>query len=336
MGGMVQSYPDWTNHGAGPATNGMTPGAPAFSTAGGGGVPQSNFVAQQANQGNSGFTQQDYSGAIGQSLANQAQANAGQQQLIGSLQQQMNGTGGPNLGQTQLMNATGQNLQTTAGQIGSLQGINPALAQRLISQNQSAVQQGAAGQSAVERQQQQLAAQQQLGTALAQNFGANQGMLSGAQSGNAQNLANYQDTQALNQQMQAANLNAASGAYAQQAQAATATNPMQLLSTAVGGAMNGAGAGAAKYFLGGGGGSGGGGGGGSLGVPDTSGFGIPPLTFSKGGVVEGAPTPKGVDSVPAMLKPGELVIPEEIVKLGPHAITSFVHRTLALRARHAR
>jgi hypothetical protein len=185
-----------------------------------GGTPQSNFGAEVGNQQNAGFTQQNYSNYLQSALNNQLNASNQQQGLISSLTGQMNGTSGPNLGQTQLNNATSQNLQTTAGQIGSIQGINPADASRLISQNQSNVQQQSAAESAVERQQQQISAQQQLAQALASNFAGNQGLLSGAQTGNTQNLANFTTAEALNQETAAQNTNAATSGQGQQSQLA--------------------------------------------------------------------------------------------------------------------
>lgn len=325
------------------STNGLD-GGTISSMGANGGTPQSNFQAQLANQQNSGFTQQDYSNAIASGLAGQQLGLGQQQQLIGSLQGQMNGTSGPNLGQTQLNNATQQNLQTTAGQIGSINGINPADAARLISQNQTSAQQTSAGQSAVERQQQQLAAQQQLGQALASNVAGNQGLLSGGQAGNAQNLQNYQYAEGLNQQTAAQNTAAATQGQGQQAALAGTNSLLSTLAGPVGGLLNSGGGGLASMF-GGGSGAAGAGAGAAGGVADAGAisggldaadFGVAALAFSGGGMVTGKPTPPGVDSVPAMLRVGEQVIPEEIVKLGPHAVAAYSSRLARLVSKHRR
>lgn len=289
------SAPNFGNNGpAGAPTNGLDGGV-LSSQGAGGGTPQSNFQAQLGGQGNAGFTQQDYSNALAQALQNQLTASQQQQQLIANLQAQANGTG-VDLAQTQLQNATQQNLQNTASQIGSIQGINPADQARLISQNQAGIQQNAAGQSAVEQQQTQFLAQQQLAQALASNFAGNQGLLQGAQAGNAQNLQNYQYAEGLNQETGSQNAGAATTGQGQQAQLSAATNPTQLFASAFGGLANGLG--------------------GALGK----------AAFSEGGMVGGPETPPGVDGTPAMLKAGEMVVPEEIVKLGPLAVAAYTSR----------
>lgn len=78
------------------------------------------------------------------------------------LMDQANGAG-PNLGQQQFQNATQQLQNQAAGQVGSIKGISPAAQARLIAQQTAGIGQGLAGESALQRMQQQMLAQQQLG-----------------------------------------------------------------------------------------------------------------------------------------------------------------------------
>lgn len=98
---------------------------------------------------------------------NAAQGNIGQvygqqEALAGNLQQQAAGQG-PNLANALLTQATNANQQQAAGLLASQQGINPAMAAMSASHNLSQANQQAAQQASVNRMQQQLAAQQQLG-----------------------------------------------------------------------------------------------------------------------------------------------------------------------------
>ena len=95
------------------------------------------------------------------------QALAQQQAFVQSLQAQMAGQG-PNLAQEQLRQATSANQAMAAGMAASQKGISPALAQRQALMNQAAMQQQAAGQAGTLRAQQQLQAQGLLGQQLAQ------------------------------------------------------------------------------------------------------------------------------------------------------------------------
>jgi hypothetical protein len=78
------------------------------------------------------------------------------------LMEQIQGRG-PNLGQQQFENASQQLARQAAGQIGGIKGISPAAAGRLVSQRQAEIGQNLAGESALQRMQQQMLAQQQLG-----------------------------------------------------------------------------------------------------------------------------------------------------------------------------
>jgi hypothetical protein len=112
------------------------------------------------------------------------EAGANNLALQKSLMDQMNG-GGPNLGQQQFQNATQQLQQQAAGQIGSIKGISPAAQARLIQQQQATVGQNLAGESALQRMQQQMLAQQQLGQNSMGMYGVSVGAKTGAQQTNA-------------------------------------------------------------------------------------------------------------------------------------------------------
>jgi hypothetical protein len=101
---------------------------------------------------------------------------AGQQQSLADiLAARARGEGGPSLAEMQLQQTLEQNRRAAAGALaGAGRGINPALAQRLLLQQQSTLGQQAAGQGAILRAQEQLAAQQALGQQLAGMRGAEQ------------------------------------------------------------------------------------------------------------------------------------------------------------------
>jgi len=99
---------------------------------------------------------------------------AGQQQALADvLRARAEGRGGPSLAELQLQQSLEANRAAAAGALaGAGRGINPALAQRLLLQQQSTLGQQAAGQGAVLRAQEQLAAQQALGQQLSGMRGA--------------------------------------------------------------------------------------------------------------------------------------------------------------------
>ena len=126
----------------------------------------------------------------------QMQANAGggadMAEFAQALKAQAAGNG-PSLAQRQLDTATQQNAARAASAVASMRGINPALAARMIAQNQAATNQEAAGQAATTRLSEQLQTQSLLGQALearrAQDLAAQQantstlGTLGGLQQG---------------------------------------------------------------------------------------------------------------------------------------------------------
>lgn len=106
---------------------------------------------------------------------------ARQQGLEDMLTGQANGTG-PNPAQSQFQQNVNQNIAQEAGSIGSVKGLNPALAAKMAAENAGQQGQAAAGQAATLQAQQQIAAEQALGAQQAaegQTIG-NQGSLYGA------------------------------------------------------------------------------------------------------------------------------------------------------------
>lgn len=112
-----------------------------------------------------------------QNQIQQANGIVGQQgDLASQLLAQSQGQG-PNIAAMQLKQATDRNNQQAAGSIASQRGMNPALAARLIAQNQAANNQTAAGQSGLLRAEQQLSAQGQLANVYGQQ--ANESLAGG-------------------------------------------------------------------------------------------------------------------------------------------------------------
>lgn len=271
-------------------------------------LAQSQFQARTlgAGTGPDQLSERNWNDLINQALAQQAGVNVGQNALASSLQAQAAGTGGPNLAQQQLQNATNQNIQSQAGAVASLRGLNPAAAARLIAQQGANIQQQAAGQSAEARMQQQLAAQQQLGQLFAQQAAQNQAALgtgAGAQGQqNALNLQNVQGAQGINANTAVQNAQLKSVAQGQN---------LGLVDTGAqtaGGVANGLAA---------------------LGA----------AALSKGGVVPGrTPFPNGdprTDTVPALLAPGEVVVPATISD-DPQATAAFVAAIRRHKAKHGK
>lgn len=108
-------------------------------------------------------------------LGGQNSARAQQQQFIDALRAQANGTGGPSVAQQQLMQGMDMNQKQSAGLLASQRGINPGTAARLIAQNQAGIGQQAAGQAAILRNQEQMQGQAMLGQALGQFRGQDLG-----------------------------------------------------------------------------------------------------------------------------------------------------------------
>lgn len=107
---------------------------------------------------------------------------AGQQQSLADiLAARARGEGGPSLAELQLQQTLEANRRAAAGALSAAgRGINPALAQRLLLQQQSTLGQQAAGQGAILRAQEQLAAQQALGQQLGAMRGAEQAQFASA------------------------------------------------------------------------------------------------------------------------------------------------------------
>lgn len=99
---------------------------------------------------------------------------AGQQQALADiLRARAEGRGGPSLAELQLQQTLEQNRAAQAGALAAAgRGMNPALAQRLLLQQGATMGQQAAGQGALLRAQEQLAAQAALGQQLGQMRGA--------------------------------------------------------------------------------------------------------------------------------------------------------------------
>ena len=95
---------------------------------------------------------------------------AGQQQSLADiLAARARGEGGPSLAELQLQQTLEANRRAAAGQLAAIgRSINPALAQRLLLQQQAQLGQQTAGQAALLRAKEQLASQEQLAGVLGQ------------------------------------------------------------------------------------------------------------------------------------------------------------------------
>lgn len=287
------------------------------------------FQAQQAKTDDF-----DFLNSISQAQARDAILAGQQDQFIGTLQDQAAGRGVPSLAQMQLARALDQVQSQAAGQMAATRGLNPALAARLVGQQQAEAAQMAAGQAAQLRAQEQIAAQQMLGQTLAGVRGQEQGMFragaAGNQAQNALNSQNFNAAQALNAQIAMANAGA-------EERARERTLGLEQQATmdrrqAVGGLMETGAEALGSGALGGGGKAAGG-----------------VIGYEAGGAVEapkfvlGTPQVPGDsplnDTVPvdvagggvAALSPGEVVIPRSVVTApdAPDRAAAFVARTKA-------
>lgn len=282
-------------------------------------VDQNSIRGEQAKLANTdyGAAQQQ---AMQQSILANQQAGAIQGQqgaLAHTLQATANGQDSlPSLGQLQLRQATDQNTAQAAGAIASQKGINPGLGARLIAQNQAGIQQQAAGQSAMtafQQQQAQLARQQQAQGQLASLYGQQQqGVLSqaglGAQMyGTAAGAQNAQNAGILQNSFGAQQLSA-QGALANQQAHNQATMSSNQVNAGVAQANAAANASMASGVLSG-----------------IAGAGAAAMTggasaafMAGGGLVDGNARVSGNslrnDTVPAMLSPGEIVLPRSVVQ----------------------
>lgn len=230
----------------------------------------------------------------------------GQQQarLAEALRAQAEGKA-PSLAQMQYARALEQSQAAAASQLASARGLSPAQAQRLLMTRQAAAQQQAAGQSAMMRLQEQQAAQAMLGQAL---LGQRQGDILTAST--AGGLGQYAGSLGIQQQQaEQARINAQ---YAQQLaqqqmlERGIATVGGTLLGAALGGpagAMIGSGLGGALT------------GGSSAGIQT----GLETMAKKAGGgEIGGRAKFKGDtrsnDTVPALLSPGEIVLPRSVAQ----------------------
>jgi hypothetical protein len=135
----------------------------------------------------------------------------------GLLDQLLSANGGPNLANAQLQQSTNQNNLQAAGQIASVRGLNPQLAQRQILDTQAAQNQSAAGQASVNRLAQILASRQQAAEIMGQQQQGNAAMYgTGAGANTAQNNT-VVNQQSLNQATAAQNANLRDAANQRQA-----------------------------------------------------------------------------------------------------------------------
>lgn len=199
-----------------------------------------------------GFLFQDTSGAQGAVGAGQSALDEARKQQMGlaqALQQQYAGTG-PNAAMGAMQRGTEEAIKRSASALASQRGINPALAQRLSSQQAAQQTQEAAQQGAILQAKQQQEAL-----------------------GGLQNVYGQVGQQALGQY-----------GYAQQALTAQEAANQRMMGQLAGGALSGAGALASKF-----------------------------LNLAEGGKVPGKAEVPGDsyanDKVPAMLSPGEIVVP---------------------------
>lgn len=254
------------------------------------------FQAQTAGAGagTDQLNERDYQAWLSQTMGQQAGLYNQQGALAGDLRAEAAGTGpGADLINQQMAIGTGQNIQQQAGAVASLRGLDPAMQARLIAQQGATIQQQAVGQTNEAQMQNRIAAREQLAGVYGQQQAGNISALGlgvqGSQGQNALNLNNQQGAQTTNANV--ANQNAGlQESYNQRADATAAEG------RAIGGQILG---GAAKI--------------GAM------------AAFSHGGLVTGTPPPKDgpQDTVPSMLKVGEVVVPTEIVD-DPEAVVAFI------------
>ena len=229
--------------------------------------------AQSAQQG---LTLQDFGASNDSLLRNFYNTQHGQNDLAQALIAQQNGQG-PNPAQSMLTAAQGQNAAQAAGVYANNRAINPALAARQAATMQAQTNQTAGNQAATLRAQQQLAAQGQLGGLYGQMAGQNANLYG------------------VNQQATAARNQAVNQQYATQVQ--QQLGQQQNKNNVIGSILGGIGTlGAAAIGAAHGG-----------EIPQSF------ASFLQGGHVPGKALVSGDnkknDTVPAMLSPGEVVIP---------------------------
>lgn len=303
-----------------------------------------NFTPNSAFAPGTQATTQNFQPQIDTANTNYGQANTGLQSLAQQLQLQAQG-GGPNLANAQLQQATGQNVANQAALAAGQRGAssNVGLIARQAGQQGANIQQQAAGQASINRLQQQIQAQQTLGGVL----------------GTQGSLANQ--NYGISQSGQAAQNNAITGntGNMNQVGSAQAGQNAQLNQNILGGV---AGAGAKLLGLSEG------------GMPMKENYSMPPMQFSnnflnkhtqhfatggmaqppsqlsggmhfspvnfkRGGQVPGKPQVQGNspqnDTVPAMLSPQEIVIPNSVTQSADpvKAGAEFIAKTLGRKSK---
>lgn len=293
-------------------------------------IDLNNYQATIAQAQGQGFTPNN--NLVDNSLSNQTRGQ--NEQYITALQNMMSGQG-PSLANTQLQAATDLNNRQAAGQIASIRGMNPATAARLILQNRAANDQTAANQSAQTRIQEQQMAMGQMGSTLANQraldinqaqgntaagintINANANMLGTAgglqDAQNNSRISNDLGSEGINANIALSNTQGKNNILGGLIGAGGSIGAMAAMpGTAAAGAGAGGGAGAGV--------------GAALGA----------LAASKGGEIPGkakveGDSPKN-DTVPAILSPGEIVLPRSVSK-DPEAAKKFVE---AIRQKNAK
>jgi hypothetical protein len=117
----------------------------------------------------------EFSGAVGQARAAQEEQNIKQTELANILAAKARGEG-PSVAQQQMAKGLSTAQEQAAGQMASQKGLNPALAARMVGNNQARMAGDVAGQSAMMRSQEILDAQNQYANALSNQRAQNQNM----------------------------------------------------------------------------------------------------------------------------------------------------------------
>ena len=233
-----------------------------------------------------------------------ADSRGQQQQLVDALRAQAEGRGGPSLAQMQLQQTLGQNQAMAAGQMASQRGVAPGLGAYLVGRNSAGMAQQAAGQGAQLRAQEQLAAQsalaQQLASQRGQDVGAYQAQAGALQAQNAlavQAEAERQRNQTFiyGQMIEASQKDADRASALQQYNYNSATQGQANMFNALGQT---AAWGVGQYKA-------------NSGAPAAEQtYSTAPVPMASGGIVDDPAN----DTVPAMLSPGEIVLPRSVAE----------------------
>lgn len=237
--------------------------------------------------------------------------------LMAQLAQQAQGLGGPSLAEQQLQQATNRNIRQQGSMLASQRGINPALRARLVGNMGAMTGQESAGQAGMLRAQEQNMAQNSLANAIRSQMQYGQ---AGSQLANQAALG-YGGLR--NQQNQILSSN---DLGAQQLSAGAMSDH-----GALGSMLGGLGGGIASGLTGGLLSGGGGGGGGASSIPSGPGGKMSGAAMAMGGMVPGD-SPQN-DVVPAMLSPGEIVLPRSVAQ-DPDAAEKAKKFVEAIQASH--